>query len=118
MKSQYSIVTEVNETTLISSSGGWLNNGKKANSHATIRYAKPIILTGRPHLPRLHLLSNSGCLSIRFHRIQLMEMMYDDNMETMPIERIALKATLLPRLIRERREATVKMTKVALSGMS
>lgn len=57
-------------------------------------------------------------MRMRIHSTHEIDTKYELRSDTMPIDNIALKATPLPRLMRERSAAIMNETKVAFSGMS
>jgi hypothetical protein len=90
--------------------------GKKQNTHTITSQATAPMLMKMPILPKLHRWCGSGPRSRRRMKM-LIEMMYVPRMATRAKDPMALKATVEPMLMSERRHVMVKVRRTALSGM-
>ena len=75
-------------------------------------------LMGPPSFPRLQRAGGSFMPRHLLMRTQVMEMMYEEIRDAVPREAMALKATVEPMLIRERRIVMRKEINTAFNGMS
>ena len=93
-----------------------METGKKQNTHTITSQATAPMLMKIPMMPKLHRRGGSGPLSRRRMKM-LIEIMYVPRMATRAKDPIALKATVEPILINERRHVMVNVRRTALSGM-
>ena len=77
-----------------------------------------MMLQARPARPRLQRACGRGSPRILRSATQEIEMMYELRIAPTVRETMALNATALPKLTRERRQVMTKETQTALSGMS
>ena len=75
------------------------------------------MLMTRPKRPRLHRRGGRGGPRILRRTTQVMEMKYVVSNEVTELELMALKATVLPMLIKESKEVRSKVSRTELSGI-
>ena len=102
----------------ISARLGAVLSGKKDIVKTMMRYRIEKSLMGPPYLPRLQRAGGSFCPCHRLMRTQVMETMYEEMRAAVPREAMALKATLEPMLIKERRTVMKKDIITEFRGIS
>ena len=95
----------------------FLSIGKNTNTQTTRRKATAPTLIGRPARPRDQRRSGSGVLLTRRMMRHTKEMIYVPKIADTAREPMALKATVEPMLIKERRVVIRKVRRTAFRGM-
>lgn len=93
-------------------------SGKNVKTYMSKRKHTAPMLMGRPALPRLQRRGGSSMPRARLMATHEIEIVYEVSSAPTLSETMALKATVLPRLMRESRQVMMKETAMAFNGMS